>query len=141
MVEKEELIAQYDKLDLSDKRKELGREIAELHMITQSLITDIVPEYKEKTVDEFTNLFDDRTDEGEYLTGLYHDVIELEETFGSYCDIVTDLYYKDVDNSSDAGFNDSQTLNVAGFTKLGILIILTLLFTAAIVVAGVFLVG
>ena len=139
--EKEKLIAEYSNLDLSDKRRELGREIAELHMVTQALITDIIPEYKEKTVDEFTNLFDDDTDENDYLTGLYQDIIELEEAVGSYYDIVTDIYYEDVEDKSETNFDNSQPFNVAGFTKLGILIVVTFLLTVGIVVAGVFLAG
>ena len=104
MDEKEELINGYNQLALGDKRRELGQEIAELSVVTGKLIADIVPDYKIKEAREFTNLFEEDTTENEYLTGLYQDVIELEEIIGTYYDIVTEMYCKD-NSSTDANTN------------------------------------
>ena len=58
MEEEKNLIEAYDELDLGDKRKELGKEIAEVTIVVQKLISDIVPNYQAKPTDEYTNLFD-----------------------------------------------------------------------------------
>lgn len=96
MEELQRLIDSYSELSLGDKRRELGREIAELTLTTQKLLADIIPNYQAKPMEDFTNLFEEGTSEEEYLTGLYQDVIELEEVIGSYYNIVTDIYYDEV---------------------------------------------
>ena len=97
MEEEKNLIEAYDELDLGDKRKELGKEIAEATIVVQKLISEIVPNYQAKPTDEYTNLFDESIDENEYLSGLYQDVIEFKDILASYLEIVTDMYYSNVD--------------------------------------------
>ena len=97
MEEEKNLIEAYDELDLGDKRKELGKEIAEATIVVQKLISEIVPNYQAKPTDEYTNLFDESIDENKYLSGLYQDVIEFKDILASYLEIVTDMYYSNVD--------------------------------------------
>ena len=132
MDEKKELIDSYDQLPIDEKRRELGREIAEMTLITQQLIKDIKPDFPVKDMDEFENLFEGTTSESEYLTGLYEDVIELKENLGGYCDFATSLYY------DDEGENfDNQEYATAGFTKVGIIAVLTAIVAIGIIVLGV----
>ena len=97
MEEEKNLIEAYNELSLGEKRKELGKEIAELTIVTQKLISDIVPNYQAKTTDEYTNLFDESVDENKYLTGLYQDVIEFKDILATYLEVVTDMYYTNVE--------------------------------------------
>jgi hypothetical protein len=97
MEEEKNLIEAYDELSLKDKRKELGKEIAEVTIVTQKLISDIVPNYQAKSTDEYTNLFDESVDENKYLTGLYQDVIEFKDILATYLEVVTDMYYTNVE--------------------------------------------
>ncbi len=97
MEEEKNLIEAYDELSLGDKRKELGKEIAEVTIVTQKLISDIVPNYQAKSTDEYTNLFDESVDENKYLTGLYQDVIEFKDILATYLEVVTDMYYTNVE--------------------------------------------
>lgn len=97
MEEEKNLIEAYDELSLGEKRKELGKEIAEVTIVTQKLISDIVPNYQAKTTDEYTNLFDESVDENKYLTGLYQDVIEFKDILATYLEVVTDMYYTNVE--------------------------------------------
>ena len=93
MEEEKNLIEAYNELSLGEKRKELGKEIAEVTIVTQKLISDIVPNYQAKSTDEYTNLFDESVDENKYLTGLYQDVIEFKDILATYLEVVTDMYY------------------------------------------------
>ena len=97
LVEQEDLISSYRNLSLEEKRKELGWEITEMQLMLNTLITDLAPDYKVKTQEEYDNLFDSSTSEEEYLTGLYEDMIELKDTFGTYCEVVTSAYYEEGD--------------------------------------------
>ncbi len=97
MEEEKNLIEAYNELSLGEKRKELGKEIAEVTIVTQKLISDIVPNYQAKTTDEYTNLFDESVDENKYLTGLYQDVIEFKDILATYLEVVTDMYYTNVE--------------------------------------------
>lgn len=97
MEEEKNLIEAYNELSLGEKRKELGKEIAELTIVTQKLISDIVPNYQAKSTDEYTNLFDESVDENKYLTGLYQDVIEFKDILATYLEVVTDMYYTNVE--------------------------------------------
>lgn len=97
MEEEKKLIEAYNELSLGEKRKELGKEIAEVTIVTQKLISDIVPNYQAKTTDEYTNLFDESVDENKYLTGLYQDVIEFKDILATYLEVVTDMYYTNVE--------------------------------------------
>ena len=96
MEEKNELIDSYNNLTTSEKRKELGREIAELTLVTQKLINDINKNYKLESMEEFENLFDGNLTEDQYLVGLYEDVIALKETVGTYYNIIMDLFYEEI---------------------------------------------
>ena len=93
LVEQEELMSSFRELPLEEKRKELGWEIAEMQLMLNTLITDLVPDYPAKPQEDYDNLFDGTTSEDEYLAGLYEDVIDLKDTFGNYCDVVTSAYY------------------------------------------------
>lgn len=95
MVTKKELMETYEQLSLGDKRKELGREIAEMTLVTQKLISDFNSQYKIKSMDEFVNLFEESTSEEKYLSGLYQDVVELEESISEYYNLISTLYYED----------------------------------------------
>ena len=97
MEEEKKLIEAYNELSLGEKRKELGKEIAEVTIVTQKLISDIVPNYQAKSTDEYTNLFDESVDENKYLTGLYQDVIEFKDILATYLEVVTDMYYTNVE--------------------------------------------
>ena len=97
MEEKKDLIESYNELSLGEKRKELGKEIAEVTIVTQKLIHDIVPNYTAKATDEYTNLFDENVEEEKYLTGLYQDIIEFKDILATYLEIVTDMYYSNVE--------------------------------------------
>jgi len=90
-----ELIDKYSSLSIGEKRKELGHEISELTFVTEKLLADILPDYELKNVKEFVNLFDENLTEDEYLTGLYGDILELQEAIGTYYDIVTNIYCDD----------------------------------------------
>ena len=46
-------------------------------------------------MEDFVNLFEEATNESEYLTGLYQDVIELKEIFGEYLSLITNIYYNE----------------------------------------------
>ena len=83
-MDENDLIRTYSLLSIGDKRRELGREITELTVVMQNLISNIVPNYNFKEVDEYTNLFDKSIDEDKYFTGLYQDVIEFKDILATY---------------------------------------------------------
>ena len=136
---KKELINSYNELSIGDKRKELGREIAELTVVTQKLISDVIPSYQVKETEEFTNLFEENTSESDYLTGLYQDVIELEEAIGTYYNIATDIYYTDTNSNGGITNDKNKVYQKAGFGKIGILALLATVFSIGIIVLGLFL--
>ena len=132
MSEKEKLVRSYDSLTTSDKRKELGREIAEITIVTEKLLSDINPNYSIKSMDDYNNLFEESTPEDKYLTGLYEDVIELKEELGIYFEKVTGTYYEDE-------ISDNISINTSGYTKIGILALVSTLVSIGIIVLGTFL--
>ena len=91
----DDLVKDYSKLDLKEKRVELGKEIAETTLVVKKLINDLIPEENNlpNAVEDFNNLFSGVSSEEEYLTGLYEDVLEFKEVLGFYLDKVTDMYY------------------------------------------------
>jgi len=80
-----ELINSYNDLTINDKRKELGREIAELSIVIKQLISyqTGIP-LNESLLNDYNNLYDGNLSENDYLTGLYEDVINLKEDLGLY---------------------------------------------------------
>ena len=126
-----ELIESYDALPIEEKRRELGREIAEMTLITQQLIKDIKPDFPVKEMDKFGNLFEGNVSESDYLTGLYEDVVELKENLGGYCDFATSFYYDDGNNFDDEEYSTS------GFSKVGLIAILTAIVVVGIIVMGI----
>lgn len=134
MSDRDELINSYDELPISEKRRELGREIAEMTVITQKLLNDLAPNYSVKPMEEFENLFEENTSEDKYLTGLYEDIIELKETIGDYCTFATSIYYDDKESSN---YNNNDDYAMAGFTKIGIIAILTSLVAIGIIILGI----
>ena len=87
------LIEEYRALPLSNKRQKLGKAIAEMTVVTEKLLSDLNPNYTQKPVDEYSNLFEGTTSEDEYLTGLYDDVLDLQEAMALYYEFATNLYY------------------------------------------------
>ena len=81
-----DLIDSYDNLSVSDKRKELGREIAELSIVIQKLLSDLDNDLtiNEDFLEGFNNLYDGKSSESEYLTGLYEDILNVKELLGTY---------------------------------------------------------
>lgn len=79
-----EVINSYDKLEISDKRKELGREISEMTIIIEKILNDITNEeiFTSEVLSEFDNLYNTKITESEYLTGLYEDVLNFKELLG-----------------------------------------------------------
>ena len=94
MEEEKDLYEEYLKLSIPDKRKQLGRAIAEMTFMTEKLLKDLNPDYQVKPMAEYDNLFDGTTSEEEYLNGLYEDVLELQDVMGSYYTFSTSLYYE-----------------------------------------------
>ncbi len=94
MEEEKDLMEEYIKLSIPDKRKMLGRTIAEMTFMTEKLLKDLNNDYQVKPMEEYDNLFDGNTSEEEYLNGLYEDVLELQDVMGSYFTFSTSLYYE-----------------------------------------------
>ena len=88
------LLEEYESLPLIDKRKKLGKEIAEMTFVTEKMIADIMPGYEVKPIEEYDNLFDGTTSEDDYLVGLYDDLLDLQEALAVYYDFVTNFYYE-----------------------------------------------
>lgn len=84
----EEKILEYEMLSLPEKRKRLGKEIAEMTFITEKLIHSLWENYEVKPMKEYDNLFDETTSEEVYLDGLYEDLLDLQETMGLYYDAI-----------------------------------------------------
>ena len=79
----QDLINSYDALTLTEKRRELGREIAETIIVLKQILAQQTGlELKEELLKDFNNLYDGTSGESEYLTGLYEDIIDLKETLG-----------------------------------------------------------
>lgn len=82
-------IVEYENLSLVDKRKKLGKEIAEMTYLTEDLIHDLSPTFEVKPIEEYDNLFDANLSEEKYLDGLYEDLLDLQEVMGLYFTTVT----------------------------------------------------
>ncbi len=82
--ERKKLIEGFSNLDVSDKRKELGRELAESTVMVYKLLADITGINNIPNMDEFNNLYDGTTSEDEYLTGFYEDFINYKELLAIY---------------------------------------------------------
>ena len=82
-------IVEYENLSLVDKRKKLGKEIAEMTYLTEDLIHDLSPSFEVKPIEEYDNLFDANLSEEKYLDGLYEDLLDLQEVMGLYFTTVT----------------------------------------------------
>lgn len=80
-----ELIASYDNLTIAEKRRELGREIAELSIVIKQLLSQQTGiQLNENILNNYKNLYNGNLSESEYLSGLYEDVIDLKEVLGLY---------------------------------------------------------
>lgn len=78
-----ELVNSYNSLSIAEKRRELGREIAELSIVIKQLLSNQTGiELKEEVLKEYENLYNNAISESEYFTGLYEDVINLKEDLG-----------------------------------------------------------
>ena len=81
----DELIASYDVLSITDKRRELGREIAELSIVIKELLSSQTGlQLNENILKNYENLYSKDLSESEYFTGLYEDVICLKEDLGLF---------------------------------------------------------
>ena len=91
--QREKLVAAYANLSVSDKRKELGRELAEASVMIYKLLSDITGVESMPNMDEFNNLYDGTTSEDVYLSGLYEDLINFKELLSIYLDkVIADKY-------------------------------------------------
>ncbi len=81
-----DLINSYDKLDVSEKRKELGREIAELSIVFRKLLNDLGGGISmgDDFLEKFSDLYDNKATESEYLTNLYKEIMKIKELIGIY---------------------------------------------------------
>ncbi len=95
MEEEKNLVEEYVLKPLPEKRRELGKTIAEMTFMTEKLLHDLNTDYEVKPVQDYDNLFDPATSEEEYLNGLYEDVLELQDVMGAYYTFATSLYYED----------------------------------------------
>lgn len=78
-----QLIVSFAELSIGEKRRELGREIAELTIVIKKLIADqIGAPLNDNLLNDFNNLYDSNTSEDEYLTGLFEDIIDFKEALG-----------------------------------------------------------
>ena len=82
----ENLIQSYNELEITDKRKELGREITEISIILKKVLGNMsgISLSNNISLDEFNNLYDGVSSESQYLTGLYEDILNLKELLGIY---------------------------------------------------------
>lgn len=78
------VIDAYSNLELTDKRKELGREIAEMTIVIQTALNEITSQqfFTPEVLKEFDNLYDGIISEDQYLIGLYEDILNFKEILG-----------------------------------------------------------
>lgn len=96
----QDVVSAYDALEVVDKRKELGIELTELTIVVKQLLNDVSeqgPVLNVNSLDEYENLYSGLISEGEYLTGLYEDVLMLKELLGIYFGKIAPAIY-DVEN-------------------------------------------
>lgn len=86
MDEQKKLIDAYSQLDISMKRKELGRELAEATVIIYKLLANVTGVNNVPNMDEFNNLYDGTISEDQYLTGFYEDFLNYRELLAIYLD-------------------------------------------------------
>lgn len=86
MDEQKKLIDAYSQLDVSTKRKELGRELAEATVMVYKLLADVTGVNNVPNMDEFNNLYDGTISEDQYLTGFYEDFLNYRELLAIYLD-------------------------------------------------------
>ncbi len=92
-----DLVESYDDLSVSEKRKELGREVAEMTIVIQKLISDLGGGVNVSNLEDFNNLFDGEASESDYLTGFYEDILTFKEMLGAYLDHVVLPKYDDAE--------------------------------------------
>ena len=81
----QDLITSFDALTVPEKRRELGREIAEILIVIKQLLAEQTGlPLKEEVLKDFDNLYDGTISESNYLTGMYEDVIDLKESLGLF---------------------------------------------------------
>ena len=85
-LELNDLVEQYSTLELSDKRRELGKEITETMIVLKKLIdeSDMNANLEYDKLDEYTNLYQTTTSEDDYLTGLYEVIMNMKELLAIY---------------------------------------------------------
>ena len=86
MNEQKKLIDAYSQLDISMKRKELGRELAEATVMIYKLLANVTGVNNVPNMDEFNNLYDGTISEDQYLTGFYEDFLNYRELLAIYLD-------------------------------------------------------
>lgn len=91
---KKNLVEAFSNLSLNDKRKELGRELAEATIVIHKLLMDVTNNTSQFDIDEFKNLYDGQLSENDYLTGFYEDFISYKELLSIYLDKIIDNYYE-----------------------------------------------
>ena len=95
MEEQEQLISAYDNLSVSEKRKELADEFAELILVVKKLQQDMQINIENYINIDLKKLYDGVIDESNYLTNLYTNVINLKGELAEYLDKIVDLLYEE----------------------------------------------
>ena len=95
MEEQEQLISAYDNLSVSEKRKELADEFAELILVVKKLQQDMQINNENYINNDLKKLYDGFIDESNYLTNLYTNVINLKGELAEYLDKIVDLLYEE----------------------------------------------
>ncbi len=83
---RDELFKSFASLDITSKRKELGRELSEVYILIYQYIKSMTMNIEEINLDEFLNLYDGNLTEDEYLNGYYEDFMNFKELLAIYLD-------------------------------------------------------
>ena len=81
---KNELITAFDNLSISEKRKEIGRELSETMLLIYEYVKQISNIEGEMNLDDFLNLYDSKLNEDQYLTFFYEDFLNFKELLAIY---------------------------------------------------------
>lgn len=83
---RDELFKSFATLDITSKRRELGRELSEVYILIYQYIKSMTMNTEEINLDEFLNLYDGNLTEDEYLNGYYEDFMNFKELLSIYLD-------------------------------------------------------
>ena len=83
---RDELFKSFATLDITSKRRELGRELSEVYILIYQYIKSMTMNTEEINLDEFLNLYDGNLTEDEYLNGYYEDFMNFKDLLSIYLD-------------------------------------------------------